>query len=149
MTPGQTLRILGELAGGAATIFALSIGLFVFSIYGAAGLFAFYAGYALLLVVLPLFRRLRPAWVTSKRLLVDLGLAAAAPALLLVIWAHDARWPFRGERVDAHGWGTTGGEANLLLLSWLHVLFWAVLVFACGRHSERSGATAPPPSCDG
>ena len=146
MTPGQTLRVLGELVGGAVALFALSVGFVAFFAYGPVSPFAFYAGYALLPLALPLLRRWRPIRLAGRRLLVDLWLAAAAPALLLVIWAHDARWPLRGERVDAHGWGTTGGEGNLLLLSWLHVLFWLVLVVAWGRRSARAEASTAPPS---
>ncbi len=137
MSPGQTLRILGEVVAGAATLFALSVGVLSFIAFGPMGAVAFYAGYAAIPVLLPLLGRLRPAWVAKKRLLFDLWLAAAGPAVVLTIWAHDSRWPLRGTRVDAHGWGMSGGEGNLLLLSWLHVLLWLALVVAWGRYSAR------------
>ena len=97
-----------------------------------------WAAFALLVVLL----RSRSGVTFGRRALVDGGLAALVPAAWLTLAAIEARWPLRGRSVDAHGWGLSGGEPNVQLLSWLHGFFWVVLLLLGSRLGARTQARA-------
>jgi hypothetical protein len=72
----------------------------------------------------------------SARLRLDAWLTAWWPAAFATWALVAARWPIRGQRSDAHGWGMHGGEANTLLFPFLHCVVVTALLVACARLSR-------------
>jgi hypothetical protein len=52
---------------------------------------------------------------------LDLWLATFVISVPITLLLIDYRWPLRFQGFDAHGFGMTGGELNLIFLPWLHV----------------------------
>lgn len=135
------LRIAGELLGLAFVILVLFLCYVLVLGGGLTALWLLLAGGIAVVVVLVY---LMPRWMRlglPYRALFDLWLLALVPAALVTLLAVRARWPIRVRAMDAHGWGTTGGEMNVLFLSWLHAAFWLTLALMCLRTARRkSGA---------
>ena len=74
------------------------------------------------------------------RVQFDLWLAAFLCAVVLVAALIFFRLPIRLRSWDGHGFGASGGEANSLLLPWLHYAVWLLLLRR--RHGKR-GKAAP------
>jgi hypothetical protein len=74
----------------------------------------------------------------ERRLVLDCALLALLPAVLLGLWAYEARVPFDLRGARGHGWGLTGSELNLALIPWLHAALWWTLVgIFASRYSPR------------
>ena len=137
----RALRIVGELLGVAFVLVVL------FSCYvlilggGLPALWGLLAGGVTVLAALLV---LVPRWMRQGipyRALFDLWLVALVPAVIVTLLAVQARWPLRQEAMDAHGWGRTDGEVNVLFLSWLHAAFLLALgLFGLRAARRRSEA---------
>jgi hypothetical protein len=78
--------------------------------------------------------------VPSRRLRLDVWLAAWVPAAAITAWMLVGRWPIRQRSSNAHGWGMHGGESNVLLLPVVQlVLFIAGMILVARL---RAGKTA-------
>lgn len=133
------LRLLLEAIAAAVGLLALFAGAVVILQFGPSALWV--ACYALATGIVPaLFagflvgRRSVPG-----RLRFDLWLAAWIPAAAIVGWMFAARWPIRGKSMNAHGFGTSGGEANAMLLPAVQALVFVAALLVVAR-SRRSGA---------
>ena len=85
---------------------------------------------------------------TPGRVQFDLWLGAFPCAVVLVAALIYFRLPIRLRGWDGHGFGASGGEANSLLLPWLHYAVWLLLL---RRRRDKpanssSGTSAEEPS---
>ena len=138
VTTSQILRLLGEVLGLGLGVYALFVGYVGWLSTGTAAFAAWVGGYVLAPLGLLVLRRTRSIWIVGPRVLFDLWLVAGLPALLLVAWAHAARWPIEGRRSNAHGWGTSGGEGNLALLPLVQTVAWLAAVALIGVLALRA-----------
>jgi hypothetical protein len=72
----------------------------------------------------------------SRRSRFDAWLVAFPVALALGVALNAVGWPFRAEAWDAHGFGLRGGEANFVLVPWLHLAVWVAILLG-QRRSAR------------
>lgn len=126
------LEVLGVLLAGYVGFVT-----FVFLTYsGSLPVALLLAGYSALALALWALRRRRGAGL-GRRIQFDCALITLVPAVWLTFLAIDERWPIRRPRVNAHGFGLTGGEANVLFLSWVHAALWLALVVLWSRRVAR------------
>ncbi|MBL8694932.1 MAG: hypothetical protein JNJ88_12635 [Planctomycetes bacterium] len=80
----------------------------------------------ILLLAWPILQRSKAAVRVRTRSVIDVLLCSGAAASVITVACTLLRFPFRRSSSNMHGAGMSGGEENLLLLPWAHIVLFAV-----------------------